>query len=123
VKSWVLRTLGMLAEYFPDTMADKSSQLFRMYCDFLKFQFEKNKPDFQIISGVIKGITSMLIKFSKDFISDKKNVETVYKYTVLGALNPPATLKKYDIPKGKIGFRVFIFFSGDEVDRFALGYF
>lgn len=113
----------MLAEYFPDTMADKSSQLFRMYCDFLKFQFEKNKPDFQIISGVIKGITSMLIKFSKDFISDKKNVETVYKYTVLGALNPPATLKKYDIPKGKIGFRVFIFFSGDEVDRFALGYF
>ena len=81
-------------------MFDKSKGLVRLYCGFLKAQFEKTKPDFQIISGVIKGLTSVIVKFSGEFVSDANNVQTVFKYVMLGALNPPSGLKQYHIPKG-----------------------
>lgn len=100
VKSWTLQMLGSFAEYFPEHMFDKSKQLLTLFSDSMLKQFKSKKPDFQLIAGSVKGLTSLLVHFSGDFLADQKTVEAIYKYVCLGCLNPPPGLKTYDIPKG-----------------------
>ncbi len=102
VKSWTLQMLGSFAEYFPEHMFDKSKQLLTLFSDSLLKQFKSKKPDFQLIAGSVKGLTSLLVHFSGDFLADQKTVESIYKYVCLGCLNPPPGLKTYDIPKGTV---------------------
>jgi len=103
VKSLVLQLMGMFAEFFPDFMSDKSKQLLQLLLESLKTQFKSKKPDMQIISGSLKGMSSLLVNFSNDFTADPKNIQTLYQYVCL-SLELPPHVNRYDIPKA--GLRV-----------------
>jgi hypothetical protein len=107
VKASILHILGLFCEQFPEHMFDKSVQLLYLMQDSLKYQFKKQKQDYQIISGSIKGLTALLTNFSEELLKSPKDVADLYRYICLGALNPPEGIKTYHIPKGAID----LFFS------------
>lgn len=81
-------------------MFDKAVQLLHLMEDSLKYQFKKQKQDYQIISGAIKGLTALLTHFSDELLKSPSSVADLYRYICLGALNPPDGIKQYHIPKG-----------------------
>lgn len=81
VKSRVMELLGLLAEFFPEHIVDKSNQILPIFKETLFKQFRAQKPDMQVffiskiivtvktISGAITGLSHFLVKFSGDFAS------------------------------------------------------
>jgi len=103
VRACILQILGKFAEFFPQKMFDKFKVLLRLYLDCLQVQFNKKDPEYQIITGSIKGLTSLLINFSGDFVETAKNLDITFKY-ITNALNPPSGVRSYDIPRASMKF-------------------
>lgn len=99
MKSSILYILGLFTEQFPEHMLDKAPKLLKLMEDNLIHQF-KVKPEPQIITGAIKGLTALLTRFSDELLKSPNAVSNLYKYGCLGALDPPAGIKLYHIPKG-----------------------
>jgi hypothetical protein len=65
----------------------------------LQSQFASKKPEMQLISGALRGLSSFLVHFGGEFTALAKNLQQLYKYVTL-ALQPLPDAKRYNIPKG-----------------------
>lgn len=71
VKSCILQILGVFTQYYPTYMEDKASQVLQILLDSLNKQFKSKKPEMQVISGAIKGMTSFLVHYNSLFLKGK----------------------------------------------------
>jgi hypothetical protein len=104
VRSAILRCVGLISELYPHHVADKSKQLLALFVDTLNKQIKSKKPDFTLLTGAIRGLSSFLVHFHTELMSDIKAVESVYKVVCLGCLNPPPGLRTYALPKAALSF-------------------
>ena len=51
------------------------------------------------IASALTGLSSLLVKFSADFVSNPATVQKVYKYLCM-SLEPPEDLTRLHVPKG-----------------------
>jgi len=73
VKGSVLQLLGTLAEHFPTAMVARSERLLNLFIDALEPQFKKDAPDRKLISGGIKGLSSLLVNLPPALLTGTDN--------------------------------------------------
>ncbi|KAM9308363.1 DNA-dependent protein kinase catalytic subunit [Gastrophryne carolinensis] len=95
----IYELLGVLGEVNPSEMVENSEKLFRAYLGELKSQMTSStrEPKLAVVAGCLRGLSSLLINFTKSVEEDAKTSKEIYEYTVK-AINPQVDLKRYAVP-------------------------
>ncbi|XP_030070017.1 DNA-dependent protein kinase catalytic subunit [Microcaecilia unicolor] len=95
----VYELLGVLGEVQPSDMLDNSEKLFRAYLGELKKQMTSTtrEPKLSVVAGCLKGLTSLMINFTKSMDEDPKVSKEIFDYSVK-AISPQVELKRYAVP-------------------------
>jgi hypothetical protein len=98
VKGSTLHILGVLAEYFPGEVHQKSAQVLQMYMDTLKAQSQKQSPEIQLIASSFKGLASFLTQFGGSVDEGSEYIKPLYGYLCVALELVNAT--RHDVSKG-----------------------
>ncbi|XP_029447109.1 DNA-dependent protein kinase catalytic subunit isoform X2 [Rhinatrema bivittatum] len=95
----VYELLGILGEVQPSDMLDNSEKLFRAYLGELKTQMTSTirEPKFSVVAGCLKGLTALMMNFTKSMDEDPKTSKEIFDYAVK-AISPQIELKRYAVP-------------------------
>ncbi|KAM3927958.1 DNA-dependent protein kinase catalytic subunit [Leptodactylus fuscus] len=95
----VYELLGILGEVQPSDMLNNSEKLFRAYLGELKGQMTSStrQPKLSVVSGCLRGLSALLINFTKSAEEDASTSKEIFEYT-LKAINPQIDLKRYAVP-------------------------
>uniref|UniRef100_A0A4W3HU56 DNA-dependent protein kinase catalytic subunit n=1 Tax=Callorhinchus milii TaxID=7868 RepID=A0A4W3HU56_CALMI len=106
----VYELLGVLAEVQPTEMLHNSEKLFCAYLNELRVQMTSatREPKFLVVSGCLRGLTALMINFTKSMEEDPKASKDIFDYA-LKAINPQIDLKRYAVPLA--GLRLFTLHS------------
>nr|XP_039264534.1 DNA-dependent protein kinase catalytic subunit-like [Styela clava] len=98
VKGNCYHLLGVLAQYFPGQMMNHSERLFDLYLRELKKEMLSTRSsDFKIIEGSLKGLSCLMINFTKSIDEDADVCKEIYKYTLM-SIQPKTDLSRYAVP-------------------------
>ncbi|XP_056377813.1 DNA-dependent protein kinase catalytic subunit isoform X2 [Hyla sarda] len=91
--------LGILGEVQPSDMLNNSEKLFRAYLGELKGQMTSStrQPKFAVVAGCLRGLSALLINFTKSVEEDARTSKEIFEYTIK-AINPQIDLKRYAVP-------------------------
>ncbi|KAG2458009.1 PRKDC kinase, partial [Polypterus senegalus] len=94
----VYELLGVLAEVQPSDMLDNSDKLYRAYLSELKLQMTSatREPKLPLVAGCLKGLTALMINFTKSMDEDPKTSKEIFDYA-LKAITPQTELKRYAV--------------------------
>ncbi|XP_051784693.1 DNA-dependent protein kinase catalytic subunit [Erpetoichthys calabaricus] len=94
----VYELLGILAEVQPSDMLDSSDKLYRAYLSELKLQMTSatREPKLPVVAGCLKGLTALMINFTKSMEEDPKTSKEIFDYA-LKAITPQTELKRYAV--------------------------
>uniref|UniRef100_A0A8C4S1N9 DNA-dependent protein kinase catalytic subunit n=1 Tax=Erpetoichthys calabaricus TaxID=27687 RepID=A0A8C4S1N9_ERPCA len=89
----VYELLGILAEVQPSDMLDSSDKLYRAYLSELKLQMTSatREPKLPVVAGCLKGLTALMINFTKSMEEDPKTSKEIFDYA-LKAITPQVKL-------------------------------
>uniref|UniRef100_A0A4W3HBY9 DNA-dependent protein kinase catalytic subunit n=1 Tax=Callorhinchus milii TaxID=7868 RepID=A0A4W3HBY9_CALMI len=89
----VYELLGVLAEVQPTEMLHNSEKLFCAYLNELRVQMTSatREPKFLVVSGCLRGLTALMINFTKSMEEDPKASKDIFDYA-LKAINPQVIL-------------------------------
>uniref|UniRef100_F6UGH4 DNA-dependent protein kinase catalytic subunit n=1 Tax=Xenopus tropicalis TaxID=8364 RepID=F6UGH4_XENTR len=95
----VYELLGILGEVQPCEMTDNSEKLFKAFLGELKAQMisSTRNPKFPVIAGCLKGLSALMINFTKTMEEDPKTSKEIFDYTVK-AISPQVEMKRYAVP-------------------------
>ncbi|XP_053571003.1 LOW QUALITY PROTEIN: DNA-dependent protein kinase catalytic subunit [Bombina bombina] len=95
----IYELLGVLGEVQPGDMLNNSEKLFRAYLGELKTQMTSStrEPKFPVVAGCLKGLSALLVNFTKSVEEDAKTSKEIFDFTVK-AINPQVDLKRYAVP-------------------------
>ncbi|CAH2285137.1 DNA-dependent kinase catalytic subunit [Pelobates cultripes] len=95
----VYELLGVLGEIQPSDMVVNSEKLFRAYIGELKTQMTSSTrdPKFSVMAGCLKGLSALMVNFTKSVEDDAKTSKEIFEYTVK-AISPQVDLKRYAVP-------------------------
>ncbi|XP_069813698.1 DNA-dependent protein kinase catalytic subunit isoform X2 [Dendropsophus ebraccatus] len=95
----VYELLGILGEVQPSDMLNNSENLFRAYLGELKGQMTSStrQPKFSVVAGCLRGLSALLINFTKTVEEDARTSKEIFDYT-MKAINPQIDLKRYAVP-------------------------
>ncbi|XP_068093458.1 DNA-dependent protein kinase catalytic subunit isoform X2 [Hyperolius riggenbachi] len=96
----IYELLGVLGEVQPSEMLDHSEKLFRAYLGELKAQMTSSTKETKltVVAGCLRGLSALLINFTKSVEEDAKTSKEIYEYT-MKAINPQVDLKRYAVPQ------------------------
>ncbi|EAL66880.2 DNA-dependent protein kinase subunit [Dictyostelium discoideum AX4] len=99
VRGEIIVVLGLFTEYFSSNMCDRNQQLSFIFMETLGGQLRSKSPESTLIQSCLKGLNSLLVHFSGDFIaSDPKNVQLIYQYVYI-CLDPASSTQRFEIPR------------------------
>ncbi|XP_069811994.1 DNA-dependent protein kinase catalytic subunit-like, partial [Dendropsophus ebraccatus] len=80
-------------------MLNNSENLFRAYLGELKGQMTSStrQPKFSVVAGCLRGLSALLINFTKTVEEDARTSKEIFDYT-MKAINPQIDLKRYAVP-------------------------
>ncbi|XP_069477126.1 DNA-dependent protein kinase catalytic subunit [Ambystoma mexicanum] len=95
----IYELLGVLGEVQPGDLVHNSDSLFRAYLGELKTQMTSGtrEPKLSLVAGCLKGLTALLLNFTKSVDDDAKTSKEIFDYAVK-AINPQVDLKRYAVP-------------------------
>ncbi|KAG8570891.1 hypothetical protein GDO81_011464 [Engystomops pustulosus] len=95
----IYELLGILGEVQPSDMLNNSEKLFRAYLGELKGQMTSStrQPKFSVVAGCLRGLSALLINFTKSVEEDASTSKEIFEYT-MKAINPQIDLKRYAVP-------------------------
>ncbi|XP_044149983.1 DNA-dependent protein kinase catalytic subunit isoform X2 [Bufo gargarizans] len=95
----IYELLGILGEVQPSDMLNNSEKLFRAYLGELKGQMTSStrQPKFAVVAGCLRGLSALLINFTKSVEEDASASKEIFEYT-MKAINPQIDLKRYAVP-------------------------
>ncbi|XP_075703736.1 DNA-dependent protein kinase catalytic subunit-like, partial [Rhinoderma darwinii] len=95
----IYELLGILGEVQPSDMLNNSEKLFRAYLGELKGQMTSStrQPKFAVVAGCLRGLSALLINFTKCVEEDASTSKEIFDYT-MKAINPQIDLKRYAVP-------------------------
>ncbi|KAM8966776.1 DNA-dependent protein kinase catalytic subunit [Pelodytes ibericus] len=95
----VYELLGILGEVQPSDMLDNAEKLFRAYLGELKTQMTSSTrgPKLAVVAGCMKGLTALLVNFTKSVDEDAKTSKEIFDYA-MKAISPQVDLKRYAVP-------------------------
>ncbi|XP_063779765.1 DNA-dependent protein kinase catalytic subunit [Pseudophryne corroboree] len=95
----IYELLGVLGEVHPVDMVGNSENLFRAYLQELKIQMISctRTPKMAVIAGCLRGLTALLVNFTKSVDEDAKTSREIFEFT-LKAINPQIDQKRYAVP-------------------------
>ncbi|KAM4028882.1 DNA-dependent protein kinase catalytic subunit [Anomaloglossus baeobatrachus] len=95
----VYELLGILGEVQPSDMLNNSEKLYRAYLGELKGQMTSStrQPKFAVVAGCLRGLSALLINFTKSVEEDASTSKEIFEYTKK-AINPQIDLKRYAVP-------------------------
>ncbi|XP_053322155.1 DNA-dependent protein kinase catalytic subunit [Spea bombifrons] len=95
----VYELLGVLGEVQPSDMLNNSERLFRAYLGELKSQMTSStrEPKFAVVAGCLRGLSALLVNFTKSAEEDAKTSKEIFEYT-MKAISPKVDLKRYAVP-------------------------
>nr|XP_014345420.1 PREDICTED: DNA-dependent protein kinase catalytic subunit [Latimeria chalumnae] len=102
----VYELLGVLGEVQPSEMLHNSEKLFRAFLGELKTQMRSTtkEPKLSVVAGCLRGLTALMINFTKSVDEDPKTSKEIFDYAVM-AISPQVDLKRYAVPLA--GLRMF----------------
>ncbi|XP_062919332.1 DNA-dependent protein kinase catalytic subunit isoform X2 [Mobula hypostoma] len=106
----IYELLGVLAQVHPAEMLDNSEKLFRAYLSELKTQMTSatREPKLLVVSGCIRGLTALMVNFTKSVEEDPKTSKNIFEYA-MKAINRQTDMKRYAVPIA--GLRLFALHS------------
>ncbi|XP_077126580.1 DNA-dependent protein kinase catalytic subunit [Ranitomeya variabilis] len=95
----IYELLGILGEVQPSDMLNNSEKLYRAYLGELKGQMTSStrQPKFSVVAGCLRGLSALLINFTKSVEEDPSTSKEIFEYTKK-AINPQIDLKRYAVP-------------------------
>ncbi|OCT76787.1 hypothetical protein XELAEV_18031990mg [Xenopus laevis] len=95
----VYELLGILGEVQPCEMTYNSEKLFKAFLGELKAQMNSStrNPKFPVIAGCLKGLSALMINFTKTMEEDPRTSKEIFDYTVK-AISPQVEMKRYAVP-------------------------
>ncbi|MBN3311515.1 PRKDC kinase, partial [Atractosteus spatula] len=94
----IYELLGVLAEVQPSDMTDNSEKLYRAYLGELKSQMTSTtrEPKLPLVAGCLKGMTALLVNFTKSMSEDPKTSKEIFDYA-LKSISPQTEFKRYAV--------------------------
>uniref|UniRef100_A0A6Q2XXY4 DNA-dependent protein kinase catalytic subunit n=1 Tax=Esox lucius TaxID=8010 RepID=A0A6Q2XXY4_ESOLU len=76
--------LGVLGEVHPSEMVNHSDKLYRAYLGELKHQMTSStkEPKLTVVAGCLRGITSLMVNFTKSVEEDPGTSKEIFEYTL-----------------------------------------
>ncbi|KAG7330004.1 hypothetical protein KOW79_006226 [Hemibagrus wyckioides] len=95
----IYELLGVLGEVHPSEMVNNSDKLYKAYLGELKGQMtsETREPKLPVVAGVLRGITALLVNFTKSVEEDPVTSKEIFNYA-LKAISPQTEMKRYAVP-------------------------
>ncbi|XP_026875191.2 DNA-dependent protein kinase catalytic subunit [Electrophorus electricus] len=102
----IYELLGVLGEVHPSAMVSNSDKLYKAYLGELKGQMTSTtkEPKLQVVAGCLRGITALMVNFTKSMEEDPDTSEEIFDYA-LKAICPQTEMKRYAVPFA--GLRLF----------------
>ncbi|EGC36942.1 DNA-dependent protein kinase subunit [Dictyostelium purpureum] len=98
VRGEIIVVLGLFTEYFSNHMFDLNQQLSSIFMETLGGQLKSKSPESTLIQSCLKGINSLLVHFSGDFVSNPKNIQLLYQYIYI-CMDPQSSTQRFEIPR------------------------
>nr|XP_055063378.1 DNA-dependent protein kinase catalytic subunit [Misgurnus anguillicaudatus] len=98
VLGYIYELLGVLGEVHPSEMVNNSDKLYKAYLGELKGQMTSTtkEPKLPIVAGCLKGITALMVNFTKSMEEDPVMSKEIFDYA-LKAICPQTDLKRYAV--------------------------
>ncbi|KAG7275798.1 hypothetical protein CRUP_038278, partial [Coryphaenoides rupestris] len=101
----IYELLGVLGEVHPSEMVSNSEKLYKAYLGELKQQMTSStkEPKLFVVAGCLRGITALLVNFTKTMEEDPVTSKDIFQYT-LKTISPQMEMSRYAVTIGKIYF-------------------
>ncbi|TSL34570.1 DNA-dependent protein kinase catalytic subunit [Bagarius yarrelli] len=95
----IYELLGVLAEVHPSEMVNNSDKLYKAYLGELKVQMTSatRQPKLPVVAGVLRGITALMVNFTKSMEEDPVTSKEIFDYAVK-AISPQTEMRRYAVP-------------------------
>uniref|UniRef100_A0A4W4HUH9 DNA-dependent protein kinase catalytic subunit n=1 Tax=Electrophorus electricus TaxID=8005 RepID=A0A4W4HUH9_ELEEL len=80
----IYELLGVLGEVHPSAMVSNSDKLYKAYLGELKGQMTSTtkEPKLQVVAGCLRGITALMVNFTKSMEEDPDTSEEIFDYAL-----------------------------------------
>ncbi|XP_036376580.1 DNA-dependent protein kinase catalytic subunit isoform X1 [Megalops cyprinoides] len=94
----IYELLGVLGEVQPVDMINNTDKLYKAYLGELRSQMMSStkEPKLPLVAGCLKGITALMVNFTKSIEEDPKTSKEIFDYA-LKAISPQVEMKRYAV--------------------------